>query len=81
MVVVWLAATAAAAVVTVALYARDLSKPQADFTLALFALCATGGALLVASFAWTRRKDLKKIDQARRAGRLAGTELHSQPKR
>ena len=61
---VWLAVTAAAAAVTVALYARDLSKPQADFTLAVVALSATGLALLLAINAWTRRKNLKKIDQA-----------------
>jgi len=61
---VWLAVTAAAAAVTVALYARDLSKPQADFTLAVVALSATGLALLMAFNAWTRRKNLKKIDQA-----------------
>jgi hypothetical protein len=63
---VWLAVTTALGVVTVALYARDLSKPQADFTLAVFALGATGLALLMAFNAWTRRKNLKKIDQAAR---------------
>ena len=74
MVAVWLAVTAAAAAVTVALYARDLSKPQADFTLAVVALTATGLALLMAGGAWASRKSLKKIDQARRkAAAVAGT--------
>jgi hypothetical protein len=63
----WLAVTAAAAALTVALYARDLSKPQADFTLAVVALSATGLALLMACTAWARRKNLKKIDQAGKA--------------
>ena len=67
MVAVWLAVTAAAAAVTVALYARDLSKPQADFTLAALALSATGLALVMAWNAWARRKNLKKIEQAARA--------------
>jgi len=71
---VWLAVTAAAAVVTVALYARDLSKPQADFTLAVVALSATGLALLMAWSAWASRKNLKKIDQAGKApAAVAGT--------
>ena len=39
---VWLAVTAACGVVTVALYARDLSKPQADFSLAAAALHELG---------------------------------------
>jgi hypothetical protein len=64
---VWLAVTAALGVVMVALYIRDLSKPQADFTLAVFTLGATGLALLMAFNAWTRRKNLKKIDQAGKA--------------
>jgi len=73
MVAVWLAVTAAAAAVTVALYARDLSKPQADFTLAVVALSATGLALLMAWTSWARRKSLKKIDQAGKAAAvLAG---------
>jgi len=67
---VWLVVTAAAAVVTVALYARDLSKPQADFTLAVVALTATGLALLMAWGAWASRKNLKKIHQA---GKTAAT--------
>ena len=71
---VWLAVTAAAAVVTVALYARDLSKPQADFTLAVVALTATALALLMAWGAWASRKNLKKIDQAgKTAAAVAGT--------
>jgi hypothetical protein len=64
---VWLAVTVAAAAVTVALYARDLSKPQADFSLAVVALSATGLALVVAWGAWDRRKNLRKIDQAGKA--------------
>ena len=64
---VWLAVTAAAAAGTVALYARDLSKPQADFTLAVVALSATGLALLMTCTAWARRKNLKKIRQAGKA--------------
>jgi hypothetical protein len=58
MLAVWLAVTAVAAVVTVALYARDLSKPQADFSLAVVALSATGLALLMAWSAWASRKNL-----------------------
>jgi hypothetical protein len=64
---VWLVVTAAAAAVTVALYAEDLSKPQADFTLAVFALGATGLALAMAFSAWTSRKKLRKIDKASKA--------------
>jgi hypothetical protein len=63
----WLVVTAAAAAVTVALYARDLSKPQADFTLAVVALIATGLALLMTCTAWARRKNVKKIGQAGKA--------------
>jgi Protein of unknown function (DUF2510) len=71
---VWLAATAAAAAVTVALYSRDLSKPQADFTLAVVALSAALLALCMTFNAWARRKNLKKIDQAgKAAARLAET--------
>jgi Protein of unknown function (DUF2510) len=65
---VWLTVTAAAAALTVALYARDLSKPQADFTLAVVALSATGLALLMTYTAWARRKNLKKIGQAGQGG-------------
>jgi hypothetical protein len=64
---VWLVAAAVAGVVTVDLYTRDLSKPQADFTLAALALCATVLALAIACIAWDRRKNLKKIDQAGKA--------------
>jgi hypothetical protein len=64
---VWLAVTAAAAAVTVTLYAQDLSKPQADFTLAALALSATGCALAMACSAWTSRKKLRKIDKASKA--------------
>jgi hypothetical protein len=63
----WLGATAVAAAVTVVLYARDLSKPQADFTLAVLALCATGIALAMTFRTWALRKNLKKIDQAGKA--------------
>jgi len=63
----WLGVTAVAAAVTVVLYARDLSKPQADFTLAVVALLAAVFAFLVTCSAWGRRKNLKKIDQAGRA--------------
>jgi hypothetical protein len=60
--------------VTVDLYARDLSKPRADFTLAAGALCATTLALAIACIAWDRRKNLKKIDQAGKAAAvLKGT--------
>ena len=69
---VWLAATAAAAAVTVALYARDLSKPQADFTLAVVALSAALLALCMTFNAWARRKNLKKIDQAGKTATRGG---------
>jgi hypothetical protein len=67
MVALWLAAAAALGVVTVALYARDLSKPQADFSLAAATLCGTVVALCIAGIAWDRRKNLRKIDQAGKA--------------
>ena len=57
-----------AATVTVVPYAHDLSKPQADFSLAVVALLATGFALMTTFSAWARRKNLKKID---RAGKMA----------
>jgi len=69
---VWLAVTAVAAAVTVALYARDLSKPQADFSLAVVALSATGLALVMAWGARERRKNLRKIDQAGKAATAYG---------
>ncbi len=72
MIAVWLAATAAAAAVTVALYARDLSKPQADFTLAVVALSAALLALCMTFNAWARRKNLKKIDQAGKTATRGG---------
>jgi hypothetical protein len=72
----WLGATAVAAAVTVALYTRDLSKPQADYTLAVLALCATGITLAMTFRCWARRKNLKKIDQAgKAAARRAGEEM------
>jgi phosphotransferase system glucose/maltose/N-acetylglucosamine-specific IIC component len=56
-----------------ATYARDLSKPQADFTLAVFALIAALFAVIMTCNAWARRKNLKKIDQAGKvAAVLAG---------
>jgi hypothetical protein len=64
----WLGVTAVAVAVTVVLYARDLSKPQADFSLAVVALLAAGFALMMTFSAWARRKNLKKID---RAGKMA----------
>jgi Protein of unknown function (DUF2510) len=67
----WLGVTAVAAGVTVVLYARDLSKPQADFTLAVAALCAAVLALVMTFSAWARRKNLKKIDQAGKAAAAA----------
>lgn len=63
----WLGVTAVAAAVTVALYARDLSKPQADFTLAVAALSAAALALMMTFSAWARRKNLEKIDRAGKA--------------
>jgi len=69
---VWLAVTAVAAAVTVALYARDLSKPQADFSLAVVALSATVLALVMAWGAGERRKNLRKIDQAGKAATAYG---------
>lgn len=65
--VAWLGVTAVAAAATMVLYARDLSKPQADFTLAVFALIAAAFALTMTCSAWARRKNLKKIDQAGKA--------------
>jgi hypothetical protein len=59
----WLGVTAAAAAVTVALYAWDLSKPHADFTLAVFALIASGLALISTHSAWQRSNDLRQTDQ------------------
>jgi Protein of unknown function (DUF2510) len=71
---VWLTVTAAATVVTVALYAQDLSKPRADFSLAVVALSATALALLMSWSAWASRKNLKKIGQAgKTAAAIAGT--------
>jgi hypothetical protein len=63
----WVGVTAVAAAVTMVLYARDLSKPQADFTLAVFALLAAVFALGMTFSAWARRKNLKKIDLAGKA--------------
>ena len=64
---VWLAVAAAAGVATVELYARDLSNPQADYSLAALALGATGLALAFAISALARRKDLRKIERAGKA--------------
>jgi hypothetical protein len=64
---VWLAATAAAAAVMVALYARDLSKPHADFTSAVAALIATGFVLLRTYGAGAQRRHFLKIDRAAQA--------------
>jgi Protein of unknown function (DUF2510) len=64
---VWLTATAVAVVVMVALYARDLSKPQADFTLAVLALIAAGWGLLYTYGAWQRFNGLRQVDQAGKA--------------
>jgi hypothetical protein len=64
---VWLAVTAVAVALTVALYARDLSKPQADFTSAVSALSAAVLALGMTCNAWIGRKKLKKIDRAGKA--------------
>ncbi len=63
----WLGVTAGAVAVTVVLYARDLSKPQADFTLAVVALSAAGIALTMTFSAWAHRKNLKKIVRAGKA--------------
>jgi hypothetical protein len=68
---VWLAATAAAAAVTVALYARDLSQPHADFTAAVWALLATLFGLLKTYSAGTLRRHLKKTDRAAQAAAQA----------
>jgi hypothetical protein len=57
---VWLAVTAAAAAVTVALYAWERSKPHANFSPAQFALCVTGVALFMDWMTWTRRKHLRE---------------------
>ena len=71
----WLGVTAAAMAVTVILYAQDLSKPQADFSWAAVALCATVFALTMAFVVWERRKNLKKIDQEGKAATaVAGIE-------
>jgi hypothetical protein len=70
---VWLAVTAVAVAVTVALYARDLSKPQANFTSAVSALIAAVLALGMTCNAWIGRKNLKKIDRAGKAAVLADT--------
>jgi len=68
----WLAATAAAAAVMVALYARDLSQPHADFTAAVWALIATMFGLLKAHSAGAMRRHLKKIDREAQAAQAAG---------
>ena len=75
----WLGVTAVAAAVTVVLYARDLSKPQADFTLAVFALIAAAFALMMTFAAWARRKNLKKIDLAGKAAAAAGAHTAAGP--
>jgi hypothetical protein len=69
---VWMAATAAAAAVTVALYARDLSQPHADFTAAVWALLATLFGLLRTYNAGTLRRHLMKIDRAAQAAGVRG---------
>jgi FtsH-binding integral membrane protein len=69
----WLAVTAAAMIVTVLLYTQDLSKPRAGFTAAVWVLIAAAFGLLRTYGAWQQRKSLTKIDQARRAARLADT--------
>ena len=69
-----LAVTTAAAAVTVDLYARDLRRPQADYSVAASTLGATAIALALTVRAWMRRKDLRKIEQAGNAAAvLAGT--------
>ena len=60
----WLVVTAVAVAVMVALYARDLSKPHADFTLAVWALIASGNGLIATYRAWQRFKRLRRIHQA-----------------
>jgi hypothetical protein len=62
---VWLAVTAAVLAVAVVLYARDLSKPHADYSLA--ALLAFGAApigLILTSAMWDIRKKTRRIDKA-----------------
>jgi hypothetical protein len=71
---VWLVVTAAAVAVMVALYARDLSKTHADFTLAVLALIASCYGLLYAYGAWQRFKGLRQDGQlCETAAGLAGT--------
>jgi hypothetical protein len=50
----------------VALYARDLSKPHADFTAAATAFGVAACALLATWQAWGRFKKLRQGDQASR---------------
>jgi uncharacterized protein DUF2510/putative regulator of septum formation len=73
----WPGVTAVAAAVTVVLYTRDLSKPQADFTLAVFALIAAAFALMMTFGAWARRKNSKKIDLAGKAAAAAAAGAHT----
>jgi len=74
----WLAVIAAAAPVTAALYAWDLSKPHADFTLAVFALIASGFALIGTHSAWQRFNGLRRTDQAgATAAGLAATQSNT----
>jgi hypothetical protein len=71
----WLAATAAAATVMVALYARDLSQPHADFSAAVWALIVTLFGLLKAYSTGAMPRHLKKIDrEAQAAARAAGVQ-------
>ena len=67
----WLAAAAAVAAVMVALYARDLSQPHADFTAAVWALIATFFGLLKAYSAGATRRHFKKVGRAAQAAARA----------
>jgi hypothetical protein len=64
----WLVVTAAATAVTYELYARDLSNKQADYSVAVLALCAMGLAFLLTCFAAGHLRSLRKVV---RAGRRA----------
>jgi hypothetical protein len=55
----------------VALYARDLSQPHADFTAAVWALIATFFGLLKAYSAGATRRHFKKVGRAAQAAARA----------
>jgi hypothetical protein len=72
---IWLAATLAAAAITVLLYARDLSNSRADFTSAVVALVATAWCVistLQTRSTWTRRRRVERAGRAAAGSAGAG---------